>query len=192
METAALYVCVLITVERGMVLQVAQSVGEIEQVGLIQAVTGPFDIVALLRLANPSDIGKIVVTDIQGKPGVLKTLTLPIMRDSLEPMHWLLEGKWEEQNYFAYVLVTVEPHPNILSRVQSSFKEIRQVGLVESIAGPYDVFLLVRAESPSGFEDIVYGQVHGVSGLTSTLTLMAFENILRPRKWFLKDLTPTP
>ena len=185
-----LYFCVLITVDPGTVLEVVSTIRELDTVGLVQPTTGPFDVVVFLRLFQVSDIGSVVVKQLQTIRGVRETLTLTIMRDTLDPMHWLRDGSLtrqeQERSLYAYILVTVEPQA-LFSAIEK-IVSIDEVALVESSAGPYDLVTLVKALTPSHLQEIVYHEIRAAPGLISTLTLVAFEDALEPIHWFQKDL----
>lgn len=52
---------------------------KIKGVKFAEAVTGPYDIIALAEAANFNDLGKLVVSKIQKVAGVRGTLTNPVV-----------------------------------------------------------------------------------------------------------------
>ncbi len=72
---------VLITTQTSQVNQALASVREISQVKEADAVTGPFDIIALVEGADMKEIGDIVVNEVQKAPGISRTLTCLVVED---------------------------------------------------------------------------------------------------------------
>jgi DNA-binding Lrp family transcriptional regulator len=71
---------VLIQTEVGLTAGVATEVSAIHGVSSSEAVTGPFDVIAAVEAANIDDLGKMIVSRIQGVNGVARTLTCPVIR----------------------------------------------------------------------------------------------------------------
>ena len=55
--------------------EVNLAVRQIDGVKEANAVTGPFDVIALIEASDISVLGEFVVAKIQGLPGVIRTLT---------------------------------------------------------------------------------------------------------------------
>ena len=55
--------------------EVRRNVEEISGVLSANAVTGPYDVIALIEASDISVLGEFVVAKIQGVPGVIRTLT---------------------------------------------------------------------------------------------------------------------
>lgn len=72
---------VLITTKTSQVNQALASVREISKVKEADAVTGPFDIIALVKGADMKEIGDIVVNEVQKIPGISRTLTCLAVED---------------------------------------------------------------------------------------------------------------
>jgi len=70
---------ILVQTEVGKAADVAVSIGQI--VGVTQAddVTGPYDVIVRAEADNVDDLGRLVVAQIQGVPGITRTLTCPIV-----------------------------------------------------------------------------------------------------------------
>jgi len=75
--TARAYV--LIDAEPGQLEQAVAALRRIRQVVAADAVIGPYDIVALIEMPDPRDIGRLVITEIHGITGIKRTTTcLPV------------------------------------------------------------------------------------------------------------------
>lgn len=70
---------VLITAQVSQVKEAIQGLKQIEEVKKVDAVTGPYDIIALVEGENMNVIGEMVVSKIQNVPGVSRTLTCLIV-----------------------------------------------------------------------------------------------------------------
>jgi DNA-binding Lrp family transcriptional regulator len=70
---------VLIQAEVGQAARVANEVAEIDGVGSAVAVTGPYDLIAIVEAASIDDLGRMVVSGIQGVKGITRTLTCPVV-----------------------------------------------------------------------------------------------------------------
>jgi DNA-binding Lrp family transcriptional regulator len=70
---------VLITAQVSQVKEALQGLKQIEGVKKVDAVTGPYDIIALVEGENMNVIGEMVVSKIQNVPGVSRTLTCLIV-----------------------------------------------------------------------------------------------------------------
>jgi DNA-binding Lrp family transcriptional regulator len=70
---------VLIQAEVGQAARVANEVAEVDGVGSAVAVTGPYDLIAIVEAASIDDLGRMVVSRIQGVKGITRTLTCPVV-----------------------------------------------------------------------------------------------------------------
>jgi DNA-binding Lrp family transcriptional regulator len=70
---------VLIQTRVGQAAAVAQELRRIEGVVSAEAVTGPYDVIALGEAVSVDALGKLVVSRIQLIDGVTRTLTCPIV-----------------------------------------------------------------------------------------------------------------
>lgn len=70
---------ILVQTEVGKAADVASAINGI--VGVTQAddVTGPYDVIVRAESDNVDDLGRLVVAQIQGVPGITRTLTCPIV-----------------------------------------------------------------------------------------------------------------
>jgi DNA-binding Lrp family transcriptional regulator len=65
----------LIESDSGKTNDVMDGLRQLPGVTQVDAVTGPYDVVAILSASDSNAIGKLVLNDIQGIPGVRHTLT---------------------------------------------------------------------------------------------------------------------
>jgi DNA-binding Lrp family transcriptional regulator len=70
---------ILVQTEVGKAAEVAVQIGEIAGVMQADDVTGPYDVIVRAEAGNVDDLGKLVVAQIQGVPGITRTLTCPIV-----------------------------------------------------------------------------------------------------------------
>ena len=73
METVAL---VLIKTELGMAKQVANAATELDSVAWAIVVTGPFDVIAAVRVPDNESLGDLVIDQIQKVDGIKNPTTL--------------------------------------------------------------------------------------------------------------------
>ena len=57
----------------------ATAIGLITGVTQADDVTGPYDVIVRAEAENVDDLGRLVVAQIQGVPGITRTLTCPIV-----------------------------------------------------------------------------------------------------------------
>jgi DNA-binding Lrp family transcriptional regulator len=67
---------VLINTEVGKASEVVEHLRHIPGVMLVNVVTGPYDIVAVLEGADTTALGKLVLNQLHGTPGLTNTTTL--------------------------------------------------------------------------------------------------------------------
>jgi DNA-binding Lrp family transcriptional regulator len=70
---------VLIQTEAGQAGRVAKEVAAVDGVGSVVAVTGPYDVIARVEAPSIDDLGRMVVSGIQGVKGITRTLTCPVV-----------------------------------------------------------------------------------------------------------------
>ena len=70
---------ILIQTEVGVIGSVAAEVAGIKGVASAEAVTGPYDVIARAEARNLDELGKLVVRRVQAVPGVIRTLTCPVI-----------------------------------------------------------------------------------------------------------------
>jgi len=70
---------ILVQTEVGKAAAVAIAIGEIDGVTQADDVTGPYDVIVRAEAENVDDLGRLVVAQIQGVPGITRTLTCPIV-----------------------------------------------------------------------------------------------------------------
>lgn len=59
--------------------QVATEIRQIEGVESAEDVSGPYDVIVRVSAENMDELGKLVVSKIQGVEGITRTLTCPIV-----------------------------------------------------------------------------------------------------------------
>lgn len=70
---------ILIQTEVGKAAEVAAEVGAIEGVASSEDVTGPYDVIARAEANSVDELGKMVVSRVQGIGGITRTLTCPVV-----------------------------------------------------------------------------------------------------------------
>ncbi len=70
---------ILVQTEVGKAAEVARRIRSITGVTLAEDVTGPYDVIVRAEADNVDDLGRLVVAQIQGVPGITRTLTCPIV-----------------------------------------------------------------------------------------------------------------
>ena len=70
---------ILVQTEVGKAADVATAIAQIAGVTQADDVTGPYDVIVRAEAENVDDLGRLVVAQIQGVPGITRTLTCPIM-----------------------------------------------------------------------------------------------------------------
>jgi Lrp/AsnC ligand binding domain len=58
---------------------VAREVGAIERIGSAVAVTGPYEVIAVVEAASIDALGKMVISHVQDVRGIARTLTCPVV-----------------------------------------------------------------------------------------------------------------
>jgi DNA-binding Lrp family transcriptional regulator len=64
-----------VVMDPGAVYQAAETIRNFEEVGDAHLVTGDYDLVVQLELADPDDLPRVVAERIHGVPGVVDTVT---------------------------------------------------------------------------------------------------------------------
>jgi DNA-binding Lrp family transcriptional regulator len=70
---------VLIQTEVGKVAHVAQALGDVDGVQVVEDVTGPYDVIAKIQASGLDQLGRLVVSRIQVVDGVTRTLTCTVL-----------------------------------------------------------------------------------------------------------------
>lgn len=70
---------ILVMTEVGAASDVAHAAKEVDGVVVVDAVTGPYDVLIKVEAANMDDLGKKVVSDLSKITGITRTLTCPIV-----------------------------------------------------------------------------------------------------------------
>ena len=69
---------ILIQTEVGKAAAVAKAVGSIPGVNIAQGVGGPYDVIMRAEASSMEDFGRLVLSKVQGVPGITRTLTCPV------------------------------------------------------------------------------------------------------------------
>jgi len=69
---------ILIQTEVGKASGVADAVAKIPGVTLAEGVTGPYDVIMRAEAPSMEDFGRLVLSNVQGVPGITRTLTCPV------------------------------------------------------------------------------------------------------------------
>jgi DNA-binding Lrp family transcriptional regulator len=70
---------ILIQTAVGGSVDVAQAIRAVEGVLRVDAVTGPYDVIAMVEARSVDDLGKLLLSQIQQIPNITRTLTCPII-----------------------------------------------------------------------------------------------------------------
>ncbi|BCJ72773.1 Lrp/AsnC ligand binding domain-containing protein [Catellatospora bangladeshensis] len=70
---------ILIQTSVGRSVDVSAAIGEIQGVTRVDAVTGPYDVIAMVEANTVDELGKLVLSQIQLIPNITRTLTCPII-----------------------------------------------------------------------------------------------------------------
>ncbi|MDI1459516.1 Lrp/AsnC ligand binding domain-containing protein [Catellatospora sp. KI3] len=70
---------ILIQTSVGKSVDVSAAIGDIQGVTRVDAVTGPYDVVAMVQAHTVDELGKLVLSQIQLIPNITRTLTCPII-----------------------------------------------------------------------------------------------------------------
>ena len=70
---------ILVQTEVGKAAAVATAIAEIDGVTQADDVTGPYDVIVRAEAEDVDELGRLVVAQIQGVPGITRTLTCPIV-----------------------------------------------------------------------------------------------------------------
>lgn len=70
---------ILIQTEVGKAASVAREISAISGVTQAEDVTGPYDVIVRAEANNVDELGKLVIAQVQGVPGITRTLTCPVV-----------------------------------------------------------------------------------------------------------------
>ena len=76
----ALRAYILIQTEAGPAGDVSAEIAKIKGVTAAQDVSGPYDIIVQAEARNLDDLGRSILMQIQRTPGIIRTLTCPVVR----------------------------------------------------------------------------------------------------------------
>jgi len=72
---------VLIEAEAGEVVAVVRALREVPGIRAADAITGPYDIIAIIETADQRIIGRLVIDEIHGITGIKRTITCVAIAD---------------------------------------------------------------------------------------------------------------
>lgn len=70
---------ILVQTNVGKAAEVALAIREIAGVTLAEDVTGPYDVIVRAQASSVDELGQIVVAQVQGVPGITRTVTCPVI-----------------------------------------------------------------------------------------------------------------
>jgi DNA-binding Lrp family transcriptional regulator len=70
---------ILIQTEVGKAKVVAATIRGLSGVAAVDAVTGPYDVIVLTEASSVDELGDMVVSKVQGVPGITRTLTCSVV-----------------------------------------------------------------------------------------------------------------
>ena len=70
---------ILVQTEVGKAADVANQIGKIAGVTQAEDVTGPYDVIVRLEAQGVDELGKLIVSKVQMVPGIVRTLTCPVV-----------------------------------------------------------------------------------------------------------------
>ena len=71
----------------------------------------------------------------------------------------------------AYILI--ETAVGKTKEVVTKIRQLEKVKSVDPVTGPYDVIIIVEAESLNEIGDLVTGKIHPIAGISRTVTCLA-------------------
>ena len=70
---------ILIQTEVGKAAEVAEAIAGLSGVASAEDVTGPYDVIVRAEARNVDELGRLVVANVQGVPGITRTLTCSVV-----------------------------------------------------------------------------------------------------------------
>jgi len=70
---------VLVQTEVGKAASVAEAIAALQGVVMAEDVTGPYDVIVRVEAANVEELGPLVMSKIQGVPGITRTVTCTVV-----------------------------------------------------------------------------------------------------------------
>ncbi|MBA7670729.1 hypothetical protein ES703_78876 [subsurface metagenome] len=77
----------------------------------------------------------------------------------------------------ARAFVLIETVVGKTREVVDGLRQIEGIKSVDTVTGPYDVIVIVEAETLSEIGDLVTGKIHPVSGVSRTVTCLAIRAV---------------
>ncbi len=79
----------------------------------------------------------------------------------------------EVNSMTAKAFVLIETAVGRTQEVVAVLKQLERVKSVDTVTGPYDVIVIIEAETLSDIGNIVTGKIHPVAGISRTVTCLA-------------------
>jgi len=73
----------------------------------------------------------------------------------------------------AKAFVLIETEVGKTKDVVSAFSKLKGINSVDTVTGPYDIIVILQAESLNDIGDIVNGKIHPIPGISRTVTCLA-------------------
>ena len=70
---------ILVQTDVGRAAEVARAIGAISGVTLADDVTGPYDVIVRAEAPSVDELGRLVLAQVQGVPGISRTVTCPVV-----------------------------------------------------------------------------------------------------------------
>jgi hypothetical protein len=72
-------------------------------------------------------------------------------------------------------------------KVKERLSELKSVGMVLLAAGPFDVIIFIRSESPESFAVTIVNEIHAIPGIKTTLSNIILMG-LTPIHWMKEQM----
>ncbi len=79
----------------------------------------------------------------------------------------------EVNSMAAKAFVLIETVVGRAQEVVAVLKQLERVKSVDTVTGPYDIIVIIEAETLSDIGNIVTGKIHPVAGISRTVTCLA-------------------
>ena len=73
----------------------------------------------------------------------------------------------------AKAFVLIETAVGSTKEVSTALKQLKGVKSVDPVTGPYDIIVIIEAESLNDIGDLVTGKIHPIAGISRTVTCLA-------------------
>jgi len=73
----------------------------------------------------------------------------------------------------AKAFVLIETAVGRTKEVATDLEKLKGVKSVDPVTGPYDIIIVIEAESLNSIGDLVTGKIHPITGISRTVTCLA-------------------